>query len=212
MINGIQVKVCGITSLIDAEAADRVGADFLGFDLSPKSPRHVPVEVYHNIVTHLPYRKKIAVMTEPREEELRHALAIGFSLAQIHLKHTTPLEQIEKWSRTVGARHLWLAPELPPEMDVPGEWLPLADGFLLDPFCAGENTRDSGDWQKFARHREAHPDNLWILSGGLTADNAGEAVNKSGARFVNVSGGVEISPGVKNADSLEAFARALRQR
>ncbi len=216
MINGIQVKICGITSLVDAEKADRIGADYLGFILWPKSPRHVSLETFRGIAALLPFRKKVAVMVEPSGTELRDALATGFSLVQIHFKHTTPLEQIRQWSAIVGARHLWLAPKLPPESGVPEEWLRLADGFLLDTFHAGADsyggTGETGDWEKFARHRAAHPDNLWVLAGGLNPDNIGEAVNKSTARFVDVNSGVEASPGVKDAAKLEALARALNQR
>lgn len=216
MINGIQVKICGITSLVDAEAADRIGADYLGFILWPKSPRHVSPETFRSIATLLPFRKKIAVMVEPTDAEIKSALATGFSLAQIHFKHTTPLARIQEWSHIVGARHLWLAPKLPPEIDVPAEWLPLADGFLLDTFHAADDsyggTGKAGDWQKFARHRAAHPENLWVLAGGLTPDNIGKAVHESGARFVDVNSGVEAAPGVKDAAKLEAFARGLQQR
>ena len=44
MINGIRLKVCGLTSLADADLADHVGADYLGFNLYPRSPRHLTLE------------------------------------------------------------------------------------------------------------------------------------------------------------------------
>ena len=216
MINGIQLKICGITSLAGAEAAERVGADYFGFILWPGSPRHIPLETYRAMSANLPYRKKAAVLVEPSAAELRAAKAASFNVAQIHFNHDTPLARIQEWSRTMGARHLWLAPKLPPETDIPPEWLPLADAFLLDTFHAAASsfggTGEAGDWQKFARHRAAHPDNLWILAGGLTPDNVGEAIDKSGTRFIDVNSGVESAPGIKDPEKLAALACALRQR
>ena len=46
MIDGIRFKVCGLTSIVDAEFADRCGADYLAFNFYPKSPRYVPYEQY----------------------------------------------------------------------------------------------------------------------------------------------------------------------
>ena len=216
MINGIHLKICGLTSLVDAEAADKIGADYLGFILWPKSPRYVPLDSFRAIAARLPLgRKKVAVMVEPGVADLTHALESGFDAIQIHFKHTTPLSLIHEWSDITGAKHLWLAPKLPTSVDVPPEWLPLADAFLLDTFHANTDTYggtgETGDWQKFARHRNAHSEKLWILAGGLTPDNVGEAITESGARFVDVNSGVESKPGVKDHTKLASFARAMRQ-
>lgn len=217
MINGIHVKICGLTSPEDALAARRIGADFLGFILWPKSPRAVPLEKFAEIKKHLPTPpKKIAVMVEPGIADLSNALAAGFDRVQAHFRHSTPLSRVREWSDIAGAEKLWLAPKLPPEAGVLPEWLPLADAFLMDTFRAGAGefggTGATGDWSKFARHRAAHPEKLWILAGGLTPDNAGEAIDASGARFIDVNSGVESSPGVKDHAKLDALARALRQR
>ena len=65
MINGIRLKVCGITSLVDADAADAVGADCLGFIFHAKSPRHVSPTQYAAMRDRLPPRKRVAVCVEP---------------------------------------------------------------------------------------------------------------------------------------------------
>jgi phosphoribosylanthranilate isomerase len=54
MIAGIRVKVCGLRSLVDAEAADAVGADYLGFILYPKSPRCISLEQFRSLLPRLP--------------------------------------------------------------------------------------------------------------------------------------------------------------
>ena len=85
--------------------------------------------------------------------------------------------------------------------------LPFAKHFLLDTFHADSfgGTGQIGDWPKFARHRQVHPEKTWILAGGLNAENIGDAVRASGARFVDVNSGVESAPGVKDHAKLKRF-------
>ena len=65
MIDGIRFKVCGLTSLVDAEFADRCGADYLGFIFYPKSPRFISLEQFRAMAPRLPDRRKVAVSVEP---------------------------------------------------------------------------------------------------------------------------------------------------
>lgn len=213
MIDGIRFKVCGVTSHVDAEFADRCGADYLGFILYPKSPRYVALETYRAMAARLPERRKVAVSVEPTPAELGMMRAAGFDFFQIHFKHDLPVETVMAWSKVVGVERLWLAPKLPPATDVPPAFLPLAKYFLLDTFHADKfgGTGLTGDWAKFARHQRAQPDKTWILSGGLNAENIGEALRASGARFVDVNSGVESAPGVKDPAKLKSFVVALHR-
>ena len=213
MIDGIRIKVCGLTSLVDAEFADRCGADYLGFVLYPKSPRFVALETIRAMAKHLPDRKKVAVSVEPTVAELAEMKAAGFDFFQIHFQHDLAIENVAAWSATVGAEKLWLAPKLPPAIDVSAALLPLAKFFLLDTFHAEKfgGTGLTGDWAKFSRHQQAHADKTWILSGGLSPDNIGEALLASGARFVDVNSGVESAPGVKDHAKLKQFVVRLHE-
>jgi phosphoribosylanthranilate isomerase len=213
MIDGIRLKVCGLTSHVDAEFADRCGADYLGFILYPKSPRHLPLETYRAMAKRLPERKTVAVSVEPNAAELAEMAAAGFDFFQIHFRHDLATESVAAWSQLVGAGRLWLAPKLPPGTDVPPALLPLARFFLLDTFHAEKfgGTGQTGDWAKFARHQQSHADKTWILSGGLNAANIGEALRVSGARFVDINSGVESAPGVKDHAKLRSFVVALHQ-
>jgi len=212
MIGGIQLKVCGLTSLVDADFADRSGADYLGFILHPASPRHVTTKKFRAMAPSLPDRRKVAVFVEPAPAELAAASDAGFDRYQIHFRHTLPIARIEAWSLAVGVQRLWLAPKLPPGVDVPEAWLPLTNTFLMDTFqpdgFGGSGV--TGDWPKFTRHRRAHPGKTWILAGGLDADCIGDALADTRARFVDVNSGVESSPGVKDHAKLKAFVAALR--
>jgi phosphoribosylanthranilate isomerase len=211
MINGVRLKVCGITSLVDADAADAVGADCLGFIFYPKSPRGVTLTQFAAMKDRLPPRKKVAVCVEPSAPELAALVTQGFDYFQIHFGPEIPAATVAGWSHLTGRAQLWLAPKLPPAQDVKPEWLPLAGTFLLDTFHADKfgGTGETGDWAKFKRHREAHPEKTWILSGGLKPDNIAAAVTATGAKFIDVNSGVEHSPGVKDPAKLKALVLAL---
>ncbi len=213
MIDGIRFKVCGLTSHVDAEFADRCGADYLGFILYPKSPRHIALATYRAMASRLPDRRKVAVSVEPTVAELTAMKAAGFDFFQIHFRHDVPVSTVAAWSETVGSERLWLAPKLPPTVDVPPALLPLAEFVLLDTFHADKfgGTGAIGDWPKFARHQQAHPDNWWLLSGGLNADNIGEALRATGAKFIDVNSGVESAPGVKDHAKLKRFVVRLHE-
>jgi phosphoribosylanthranilate isomerase len=214
MINGVRLKVCGITTLVDAEAADAIGADYLGFIFHEKSPRHLTHAQYAAMNERLPERRRVAVCVEPAVAELAALDRLGFDFFQIHFKADTPVATLAQWSQLAGRARLWLAPKLPPELDVRPEWLPLADTFLLDTFHPDKfgGTGLTGDWAKFKRHRDAQPAKRWILSGGLNPENIAAAVQATGATVVDVNSGVEQAPGLKSPAKLQALGRALAGR
>ncbi len=212
MINGIKVKICGLTSLADAQAAAEIGADYLGFIFYPKSPRYLTDEKYQAMHPHLPAVRKVAVCVEPTQTGLAALAEMGFDRFQVHYSSESGPHALLAWAETVGQERLWLAPKLPPQQDVEPEWLSLADTFLLDTFHADKfgGTGATGDWAKFKRHQETHPQKTWILSGGLNPSNIAEAIRASGARFVDVNSGVESAPGVKDKTKLVSLAAALK--
>src|SRR4051812_3322586 len=213
MIDGIRFKVCGLTSLVDAEFADRCGADYLGFIFYPKSPRHISLAQFRAMAPRLPERRKVAVSVEPTIDELAAMRDAGFDYFQIHFRPETTSEQLAQWSQLVGQKHLWLAPKLPADADVSPAMLAAAKFIMLDTFHneAFGGTGKTGDWKKFSRHQTAHPGNFWILAGGLNPENIGEALPQTGAHFVDVNSGVERDPGIKDEAKLKAFVVALHK-
>lgn len=211
MINGIKLKVCGITSLVDADAADAVGADYLGFIFYPKSPRFVSSAQYKAMQERLPPRRRVAVSVEPTVDELAKQTEHDFDFFQIHFNPQTPLEVIASWGATVDISRLWLAPRLPPGVEIYPELLPMAGTFLLDTFHPDKmgGTGATGDWAMFKRYRETHTEKRWVLSGGLNHENIAEAVVATGARYIDVNSGVEQAPGIKSPAKLKAFALSL---
>lgn len=211
MINGIRLKVCGITSLVDADAADAVGADYLGFIFYPKSPRYVSRPQMLAMQDRLPPRKRVAVSVEPSTDDLARQMELGFDFFQVHFNPQTPLQVISAWAGKIGGDRLWLAPRLPAGVDIYPELLPLAETFLIDTFHPDKmgGTGETGDWARFKRFRENHPAKQWILSGGLDHGNVAAAVTATGARWIDVNSGVEQAPGIKSPAKLQAFVLSL---
>jgi phosphoribosylanthranilate isomerase len=212
MKDAVEVKVCGLTTAGDAAYAASLDAGYLGFVLHPKSPRCVTLGQFKAMAGSLPDRPRVAVSVEPAPGQLAAMRDAGFSLFQVHFRHDLPEGIVRAWSSEVGPGALWLAPKLPPGVDVPAPFLGLARTFLLDTFDPNlfGGTGRTGDWPKFRRHREAHPEKTWILSGGLSPANVGEALAGTGARFIDVNSGVESAPGTKDHGKLEAFFAAVR--
>ncbi|MCX6956408.1 MAG: phosphoribosylanthranilate isomerase [Verrucomicrobia bacterium] len=212
MVNGIRVKVCGLTSLVDAEAADAAGADYLGFIFYPKSPRAITLEQYRAMAPRLPPRKKVAVVVEPSDDELNALKAEGFDHVQLHFPNETPFFMAAMWLDIIPPDKLWLAPRIPPGRDLDLAFVPLADTLLLDAPSATDfgGTGKTGDWATFSALRKKFIKVNWVLAGGLNPDNIAAAVTASGARYVDVNSGVEASPGVKDHAKLKAFVAALQ--
>lgn len=211
MINGIQLKVCGLTRSEDAHAAAAIGADYLGFILYPKSLRFVSLDAFTAMTADLPPVKKVAVMVKPTVVELLTVRALGFDHFQLHFDPAADRGLVESWVANVDRQELWLAPHLPPGKVVSDWLLALADTFHIDTYRkdAFGGTGATGDWGRFRALRTSHPDHTWNLAGGLTPENVAEAVRQSGAEVIDLSSGVEASPGIKDPEKLEALRIAL---
>lgn len=212
MINGIQLKICGITRLVDAEIANLTGADFLGFILYPKSPRFISLAAFGKLKPRLPRNRKVAVMVRPTIEELITVRGAGFDFFQLHFDLDADRALVESWGCGVTPERLWLAPRLAPDQAFPDWLLPLADTFLIDTFRKDSfgGSGETGDWDRFRDLQAAHPGKNWVLAGGLAPDNISEALARTGAKIVDVNSGVERAPGIKDPDKLEALATAMR--
>jgi phosphoribosylanthranilate isomerase len=213
MIHGVRFKVCGLTSLVDAEAAYAVGADYLGFILYPKSPRYVSLAQFAAMTPRLPPRKKVAVVVEPTAEALVEIKAAGFDYVQVHFSPTTSLVTVERWLEVIPRERLWLAPRVPPGQELDSSFIALVDHVLLDTYHpqAHGGTGQTGDWTSFKALRVSFPHVNFILAGGLNPENIGAALATTGARWVDVNSGIESAPGVKDHSKLQAFVSALRQ-
>lgn len=214
MIDGVRLKFCGLTSLVDANFADALGADYLGFILYPKSPRYLALRDFENLKPNLPTgRKMVAVMVTPTAEELAEVAAAGFDRFQIHFPAELPLEEMKMWSAAVGKERLWLAPKRKPGTIFETQWLEFADTILVDTFSADQygGTGKPGDWSEFAQLKTQFPKTTWVLSGGLKPENVDAALTQSGARFIDLSSSVEIAPGIKDHAKMKAMILSIHK-
>lgn len=214
MIGGIRLKVCGLTSARDAEAAAGIGADYLGFILYPKSPRYLSLAQFAALRVSLPMGlPKVAVLVTPTAGEARDAFVAGFDFLQVHFPLAAAGE-LSLVAEVAGPQRLWLAPKLPPGAEIDAKLLPLADTWLLDAYHADSygGTGTTGDWGKFRDYRDREPRKSWILAGGLAPENVEAALAVTGATVIDVNSGVESTPGCKDLVKLERLRAALVAR
>lgn len=205
------LKICGLTAAADACAAHAAGADFLGFVFHHASPRGLTPACYGQMQPDLPPLPRVAVCVAPARRLLEQLLQLGFDHVQVHFDPETALADVSGWAEIVGHKRLWLAPRLLPGEPFREAWLTCAGTFLLDghdPKRAGGTGR-TGDWKMFRRLQEHHGRHSWWLAGGLRPDNLATALAATAATRVDVSSGVESSPGRKDPELMRAFAAVL---
>lgn len=204
----VKIKICGLTNRKDAAAAVEEGADALGFVFHKKSPRCAEVATVHAIVKDLPpFILPVGVFVNEEAKVVRDVMdSCGLALAQLHGDETAV------YCETLG-RPILKALRLQDRRS----FLALAEfqgragvrGFLLDAFSpdAYGGTGQVADWSLAA---EAASASTILLAGGLTPENVADAIKQVHPYGVDVSSGVEDSPGRKHHEKLRAFMQAVR--
>jgi len=212
MIGDITIKVCGITRAADAAAALHLGADWIGVNVWPQSPRHVEPARRAALLREIPAGKRVGIAVNPSVDEAKALLAEGFDAVQVHFDPSEKACDPAALSKALGVDRLWLAPRLPAGQPFPAALLPLARTFVQDAHQAGAfgGTGQRADWKRFAETLRAHPEVRWVLAGGLGPDTVAEAV-AAGARFLDLNSQVELSPGLKSAEKLHQVGESLRK-
>jgi phosphoribosylanthranilate isomerase len=200
------VKICGVTRLEDAEAAVECGADAVGFVFWPKSPRRVETARAREIVAALPPDvTAVGVFVNQRGDEVnRIANEVELDLVQLHG------DEGEEYVRSIERPVIKAVPFVAEVWKGPiaiADWLSkvriLFD--VHDPVKRGGTGRTI-DW---ARAGECADKIDFILAGGLTPENVGEAIARARPYGIDVSSGVESSPGIKDHKRLKALFEAV---
>jgi phosphoribosylanthranilate isomerase len=201
----VLVKICGITRLTDAELAVECGAGALGFVFWPDSPRFVDPESARTIVATLPSAVIPVGVFVNQSPEYVNEVAAKVSLGAIQLHGDESVEYARAMTRPV-LKAIALADASEESIDAwPLETMMLLD--VHDPVRRGGTGR-TVDWGRasiVARRRPV------ILAGGLTPENVGEAISRVGPSGIDVSSGVESSPGLKDRDKLKALFAAMKK-
>jgi len=199
-----RVKICGITRVEDGLAAARLGADAIGLVFYAKSPRAVSVSQAQAVVRALPpFVTIVGLFVDAVPEEIREVLsAVPLNLLQFHGNETPAA------CRGYGRPYIKVV-HMESDTDVVSQARPYDDaaGILVDTFVKGVpgGTGRSFEWSRLPASL-ACP---LILAGGLTPDNVAVAVSQTRPWAVDVSGGVEAAPGIKDAAKIAAFIRGV---
>jgi phosphoribosylanthranilate isomerase len=199
------VKICGITRATDADAAVAAGADALGFVFYPKSARNIAAASVAGIVKRLPpFITTVGLFVDPEAALVEHVLSIvRLDRLQFHGDESPEL------CRRFGVPYL-KAVRVRPETDLLQSAVVHAgaSALLLDAFVDGVpgGTGATFDW-RLIPHSLPRP---IVLSGGLTPGNVADAVHRVRPYGVDVSSGVEVSKGIKDAAKIVAFIKGVR--
>jgi len=199
-----RVKVCGITRLEDADLAVRLGASAIGFVLWDRSPRRIATVDAAAIARALPpFVTRVGVFVNSPAADVSMAVRdIGLDAVQLHGG-----EGVEDYTAVAARRIKAVAPETEDEV-TSAVGLASDVAVLVDataPVDRGGTGRRA-NWDLAARIARSRP---VLLAGGLTADNVVAAVRVVTPWAVDVSSGVEESPGIKSRQRLEEFFAAL---
>ena len=204
MSHRVRAKICGLTRVEDVRLAVALGADAIGFIFWPASPRVVTVEQARHLSSSVPplvARVGVFVNLPPRDVALI-AADVGLDVIQLHGE--------ESPSEYAGiGRRLLKSVSLPDDEAVetiahwPEPVTPLIDSY--DPVRRGGTGRVA-NWPRASALAARRP---VVLAGGLTPDNVGEGIRAVRPWAVDVSSGVEATPGIKSPDRLRAFLGAV---
>jgi phosphoribosylanthranilate isomerase len=211
----LDAKICGLTSAEGVGTAARHGARFVGFVFYPPSPRHLTAAQAARLAVLVPGGiTKVGLFVDPDDDLLAATLAkVPLDLLQLHGRESPErvLQVKQRFGKPV-MKSIAVASES--DLSAAPAYYGSADRLLFDAKPPKDAVAPGGnglvfDWELLGGRRWPLP---WMLSGGLTADNLGEAVRTTHATAVDVSSGVERAPGVKDPDKIMAFlarARAL---
>ena len=206
----LRVKICGITTPAQGQQIAKLGATAIGFICVEKSPRYVTPEQIREISMALPKETdRIGVFMNHKLETIVSTVEIsGLTNVQLHgsesvefcaqVRSALPTIELIKAFRIENAETLKSTQDYTPVVD----WL------LLDAYHPnlGGGTGLVLDWELLSAFK---PDRPWFLAGGLTPNNVAEALKRLSPQGIDLSSGVEISPGHKDLAQVAALFEAI---
>ena len=210
----VRTKICGITRVEDLQSAVSSGADALGFIVGvPSSTRNLSLERAARLVTQVPvFVSSVLLMVPGALDDLTEAYeTIRPNVLQVHGDGVPSVEEIKDAIPGV--------PLIKGIRSEPGVAMKAAeeaagfDAVLLDTFSSGRfgGTGVTHDWRISEKIRKILGPRMFILAGGLNPSNVQEAIRVVKPYAVDVSTGVESSPGIKDHEKIASFIEKARE-
>lgn len=210
-MDDIRVKICGLKRPEEVAAAARAGVRYIGLVFFPRSPRAVSLGQARSLALEAPVGLAKVALVVDAEDALLDQIVETVPLDMLQLHGRESVERVAELRARYGLP-VMKAVGVASEEDLPAlqEYARVADQLLVDAKAPKGSVLPGGnglsfDWRLLAGRRWPCP---WMLAGGLTPENVGQAIALTGARQVDVSSGVESAPGVKDLDKIAAFANA----
>jgi len=204
------VKICGLTRPADAVAAVELGADLIGLNFHPPSPRCVTAERAAEIAAAVRGRALLVgvFVALPAARMAEIDRAVGLDLLQFHGDQGP--DELAPWGDRALAVTRVRREAPPAAAEIEARMAACADawGFLFDvhhPDWGGSG--ESFGWELLAGLRRRRP---LLVAGGIRPDNARRALAASGADGIDVASGVESSPGIKDLTLLERLMEEVK--
>jgi len=203
-----QVKICGITQVEQALWCTDLGADAIGCVFYPKSPRHLTEKKAQEITDVLPdHVTSVGVFVGNTYQEIMEKVEkCNLRAVQLHGKESPELVQQLKKENLIVIKALFID-GTPALEDVKSYD---ASGYIVE--CSGGPLPGGNalawNWDQAKAFGGEHP---LILAGGLSPKNVKQAIQDSMPDAIDVSSGVESSPGIKDLDKIKTFIDAVRQ-
>ncbi|NKB88024.1 MAG: N-(5'-phosphoribosyl)anthranilate isomerase [Acidobacteria bacterium] len=200
-------KVCGVTDPRTAEVAVEAGADAIGFVFYPPSPRAIEPDAAAVVARALPRETwRVGVFVDSTREQLESAIeTVGLDFVQLH--GDEPAGLADGLSRH-AFKALRLAGDTSPEaaLELAGQYSNCT--LLVDAAVPGEygGTGRQAGWEAARALSDRY---RLMLAGGLTADNVADAIGRVNPWAIDVSSGLESSPGIKDHELIVRFGETL---
>lgn len=214
-MSSTRVKICGLTTPETVKAAVDAGADYLGFNFFPRSPRYLTPERAAELARLVPDTVLNVALAVDADNATLDAIVAALKPDILQLHGTETPERLTEIKARYGLTLMKAIPISGPEdLEKSVLYRDSADLLLFDakPPKSMQNALPGGnglsfDWSLLAGHK---PETPWMLSGGLAPENVAEAIRATGAEAVDVSSGVETAPGIKSPALIKKFIKAAK--
>lgn len=207
-----KIKICGIRTPEILKTCIEAGSDFVGLVFYPASPRHIEIDTAKELALQIPTGvRSVGLFVDPTDKQLESALGhVPLDMIQLHGN-----ESIERVQEIKNTHHMPIIKAFPvhddSDIEKAQDYEPYVDWLLFDAKPQNADlpggTGQCFDWNLLKDKTFSKP---WMLSGGLTLANIAEALSILSPMAVDVSSGVEVARGVKDAGKIKNFIKVVK--